>query len=99
AIEKQTGHGFLYSRKMVDEAPRVTLDVKNEPLSRVLASCFKDNLLNYSIDNNTIIVTKKPVVLKKPEVEIANQVLPPVIISGVVTNKDGDPLVGVSVMV
>ncbi len=100
AIEKQTGYGFLYSRKMLDEAPRITLDVKNQSVDKVLQSCFKDNLLKYSIENNTIIITKRSGVEIKPAVQsVFNAPPPPVIISGLVTNKDGDALAGVSVIV
>ena len=55
-IERQTGYGFLFTKKMLKDAGRVTLDVKNEPVNDVLHQCFIEQPLNYTIQNYTIVI-------------------------------------------
>ncbi len=67
AIQKQTGYGFFYDPALLAEAKRVTLSFQNAPLSEVLVLVFKNQPLEYSIENKTILVAKKksPVNTKK----------------------------------
>ena len=94
-IEKQTGYGFLYTKKMVKDAGRVTLDVKNEPVNDVLHYCFSKLPLNYTIENNTILISRKlDATHPLPD-------LPQALISvhGIVKDEKGNPLAGVSVII
>jgi TonB-linked SusC/RagA family outer membrane protein len=95
-IEKQTGYGFLFSKKMFRNAPKVNINVKDVPLNEALQYCFKGQPLDYSIENNTIVITQKTVrieVVEEAPLNIRIQ------ISGRVTDKEGNPLAGVSVVV
>lgn len=93
-IERQTGIGFFYNKSMLQELKRVSIHVKDVPVPDVLKQCFKEQPLDYSIQNNTIVITKKSVT---PE---NNFKLPPLIdVRGLVTNADGQPLSSVSVIV
>src|SRR4051812_48430675 len=54
SIRKQTGYQFLYNNQMLDNAPRVTLQLTNATLEETLESCLKDQVLSYSIVGKTI---------------------------------------------
>lgn len=104
-VERQTGVGFLYTRKMVKGLPRVTVDVKNTSVEELLNECFKGQPLEYSIDKNTIVINRK---IERPESIIPVQLLspepalplpPPIEIHGSVTDEQGNALANVSVVV
>ncbi|MEJ7779648.1 MAG: STN domain-containing protein [Daejeonella sp.] len=61
AIQKQTGYGFFYDPTLLTKAKPVTLNVVNAPLSDVLAVVFKNQPSAYSIENKTILASKKNV--------------------------------------
>ena len=61
AIQQQTGFGFFYDQKLLAQAEPVSLNVKNAPLSDVLNTIFESQSLEYSIENKTILVSKKKV--------------------------------------
>lgn len=95
-IEKQTGVGFLYTQKMLQDVPTVDINVRNMPLNEVLQHCFKGQLLEYSIRNNTIVIKRKPVTVSV----ITPPLLPVVItITGKVTDENGNPVASVSVVI
>lgn len=91
-IEKQTGYGFLYTQKMLQNAGKVTLDVKDEPVGEVLQTCFSNQPLQYFIQNNTIIISEKKTI-PVPTMEV-----PVIVVSGQVNDEEGKPLAGVSVV-
>ena len=98
-IEKQTGYGFLYTKKMLKDAAKVTLDVKDKPINDVLLLCFKEQALNYSIENNTIVISKKPEVQSgQADLSQASQA-PLVTIHGTVKDEAGNALAGVSILI
>lgn len=99
-VKKQTGYVFFYNYSLLQNARKVTLDVKDAPLQEVLALCFKDQPLDYVIENKTIIITERV----KPRVP--DQVGSPVVIenagveiTGKVVTKEGEVLVSASVVV
>ena len=93
-IERQTGYGFLFSKNLIEDANKVTLNVKNEPVDDVLQMCFLKQPLNYTIENNTIVISRK-------YSAIDFQSLSPLRINvkGVVIDDSGKPLEGASVQV
>lgn len=97
-IERQTGHGFLYTKAMLADFPLVTIKVKNESVDEVLDVCFKGHPLDYSIENNTIIVKRK-VLSKFTPVSEPKNMPPPVDITGRVVSQQREPLQNVSVTV
>lgn len=98
-IEKQTGYGFLYTRKMLQDAPKVSLKVTDMPLGKVLQQCFEGQPLEYSIQSNTIIIKKRtitaPVVIPAPVQQVANGIT----VTGKVTDNKGNPIPSVSVVI
>src|SRR5690349_20924111 len=51
-IRKQTGYNFFYADEVVNNAKKVSLDVKKETVEKVLDLCFTDQQLAYSIAEN-----------------------------------------------
>lgn len=98
-IEKQTGYGFLYTKKMLNEAGRVSLDVRNEPVKKVLEKCLNQLPLSFSIEDNTIIISRT----KEEEHPLSSGFLSMEelfkSISGTVKDEKGNPISGVSVVV
>lgn len=88
-IQAQTSYDFLYNADDLKTSKPITLNVKNTNLKDALDDCFKNQPLAYTIENTTILITRKPL----PEVE---QVLKKTI-TGVVTDTTGVPLPGVTV--
>ncbi len=58
-ITQQTGYGFFVTGSMLQETKPVTIDVKNTELNDVLALIFKDQPVSFSIENKSVVVTKK----------------------------------------
>lgn len=58
-IRKQTGFDFLYNNRLLKHTTKVTLNVRNLPLNETLTEIFKDQPLDYSIYENTIILKRK----------------------------------------
>jgi TonB-linked SusC/RagA family outer membrane protein len=98
-IERQTGYGFLYTKEMLADLPEITIHVRNAPLKEVLNECFKGQSLEYSIDKNTIVITRKFSAAKMPVAELVPSLPPPIEIHGRVVNQQGQPLQNVSVLI
>ena len=96
-IERQAGYGFLYTKTMLSGLPAVTIKVKNAPVNEVLNECFKGQPMEYSIEKNMIVVTRKAAT---DLARLADPALvPPVQIHGRVLSSGGEPLQNVSVII
>jgi TonB-linked SusC/RagA family outer membrane protein len=84
-IMTQTSYHFLYNKQMLEAAKPVNIELTNVSLQEALAKCFEGQPLTYIVENNTVIVKMKEA--------------PPIVITGKVTNKNGDPLPGVSILI
>jgi len=94
AVKNQAGYVFFYDADLIRKSKPVTINVENAPVEKVLAETFKDQPFSWSIENKTITVVKKAVI-EKPAV-----VLPQTIdVHGKITDEEGKPLAGVSVVV
>ncbi|HLX90856.1 MAG TPA: SusC/RagA family TonB-linked outer membrane protein, partial [Puia sp.] len=94
-IERQTGYGFLYTKKMLEDIPAVSIHVEKASIADVLKQCFSGKRLDYSIENNMIVIRRKDSVTNQQQTNS----FPPTDIHGRVTDSTGAPLEGASVSV
>lgn len=92
-ITRQTGYIFWYENKLVRDAKKVTIEVRNGNLDDVLKSCLNNQDLDYAIVGNTVVIKEK----NAPAPNIARP--PTVDVHGTVTDASGKPLIAVSVTV
>ena len=87
-IKQQTGYVVFYDQDLLVKTKRVTLTVKNLELEPFLRKALDDQPLDYSIENKTIIISRKIMPDKVP------YVLPMKIpaVSGVITDEKGRPV-------
>lgn len=85
-IENRTSYKFFYKDSQVENLPLVTLKAENLTLAEILKTFFAKTELNYQITGNQIVITQKEQIRKER------------VISGKVTDKLNEPLVGVAVM-
>lgn len=93
-IQKQAGYQFVYNNRLMQGMNRITIQVKNAPVEKVLQLCFSDQPLTYAIIDKTIIVRSKE--NKKLDDEPAPLAID---IRGQVEDEEGRPLFGVNVSV
>jgi TonB-linked SusC/RagA family outer membrane protein len=91
-IRKQTGYQFLYTTRMVENARKVTIQVKDAELEDVLNRCFKEQPFTYEIKDKTIIIKSRTE--GSTPVNISH---PPIDIKGRLVNDKGEPVAGASV--
>jgi TonB-linked SusC/RagA family outer membrane protein len=91
AIKNQTGYTFFYDANLLQEAKSVTLNVKNEPLERVLEQMFEEQPFSWSIVNKTITIIKRPIQHTNSNPEV-NLLPPPIEVKGIVVNESGEPV-------
>ena len=94
-LKKQTGLNFIYTRDLLQRAGKITIDVKNESLERVLDLILKDQPLTYALVDEYIVIRKKDIAPKAEQVTNNN----PRIIQGTVINAKGEAVAGATVSV
>lgn len=98
-IKQQTGYVVFYDQALVDRAKPVTVQAENEPLEAFLKNVLEGESLDFSIEQKAIVITKREKEISSPEVKAAIVSKPPDEITGRVTNKEGEPLVGASIVI
>ena len=88
-IQRQSGYSFWYKTRQLDQAAKVTLDLKNATLEEALRQCFKDQPFDYFIVEQNVVI--------RPRLVTTEDIAPLVQIKGKVTTTGGKPLGGVSV--
>lgn len=95
-IESQTDYLFVYNANKVNLDKKVSIDVANETVSRVLDQVFGESDVNYVLQGKNILLTTK-----KMEKEVESQAVSQagtVEIRGRVVDASGEPLIGASVV-
>jgi iron complex outermembrane receptor protein len=92
-IEKQSGYSFWYKTELIQKSERVTISMRESTLEEVLAKCFVNQPLEYSIVDKTVVLQAK----KLPKPILPARILE--LIKGQVSGPDGKPLIGVTVVV
>ncbi|WP_305661004.1 SusC/RagA family TonB-linked outer membrane protein [Daejeonella sp.] len=100
-IKKQTGYGFFFQKELISLAKPVTINAVDEDLSDVLATLFKDQPLEFSIKNKTILVLKRTASVMIPESNLINisdlLEVKDIVVKGQITDAQGVTLPGVSI--
>lgn len=102
AIKKQTNYVFFYRNDDLSKAKPVTIELKDVPLETALENLFKDQPLTYSIEGKTIIVNARAGIenhVADLRGEYINTAPPPIDITGRITNEQGQPLAGASIII
>ncbi|SIR27618.1 TonB-linked outer membrane protein, SusC/RagA family [Mucilaginibacter lappiensis] len=89
-IHLQSGFSVFYNAKLLKKAVPVNVHLQNADLSDVLKQCFQDQPFSYVVNNNTIVVTPKPV---------AGKPVQAITITGQVKDEKGLPLPGVTIKI
>ncbi|HRN56558.1 MAG TPA: SusC/RagA family TonB-linked outer membrane protein, partial [Agriterribacter sp.] len=99
-IEKQTGYHFLYDKLQMKDIVIKHIAVSNASVEQVLNESFEGLPLSYKIIRRTIVVKRNKQVAVAPLVaNVSPPVRQDIIITGLVTNPDDEPLANVSVLV
>jgi TonB-linked SusC/RagA family outer membrane protein len=93
-IQQRSDYQFLYNDEDLSTVPPVSLAVYDATVPEILRICFKGSPLDYKIVKKTVVVLLKP--HQDPQENIPVPV-PEHTIRGLVRDKSGGPLVGVSV--
>jgi len=93
AIELQTDLGFVYNLNEIKDAKKVSIAVYNTSVEEVLDQVLSDSGLSYEIEKDVIII-KPGQHSHKVQAEVQNERQ----IKGYVTDNNGEPLIGVSVV-
>lgn len=100
-IRKQTGYSFVYTESELSRASKVTIQVSNSSLDRVLSLCFQNQPLTYTIVDKIVVV--KPRQESRTAVPVVNTVAvadpKKISMRGRVLSEKGDPLAGATITV
>lgn len=94
SIEKQSEFYFLYSENLIDVERKVNITIENKKIEQALNLIFEGTNVNYSIRDRIIVLTTPEV--RTVELDVLQQQKK---VSGIVTDSDGKPLPGVTVLV
>jgi hypothetical protein len=83
----QSGYNFVYTAQTLEGVKKVNVKLRNVSLKEALEVCFEDQPITYVIQQNTVVVQRKPQVQKPLYIEV----------KGKVTDENGLPLPGISV--
>ncbi|TKG92932.1 SusC/RagA family TonB-linked outer membrane protein [Puteibacter caeruleilacunae] len=97
-IESKTDFRFIFQNERLNLDEKIDIKVQDESVEDILRALFKERNINYLItDNNLIIVN--PVRKEKENISINEAGQQVGSVKGNVTDENGDPLPGVSVVV
>ncbi len=96
-VKKQTGFLAVYNESLLTVSNPINISCTNMPLNEFMAEVLKDQSIQFSIRENTIILEKK--IEKENKKSIINELVTSPPINGIVRGPDGKPLAGVNVVV
>jgi TonB-linked SusC/RagA family outer membrane protein len=88
-VEKQTPFKFFYRNSQVEAMPKVSIEVKDQPITSVLNTVFSKTNLTYIFNDKQIVIQQRAA--GQPGSQTIK-------ITGIVVDKNQVPLAGVSVM-
>ena len=94
AIEAKSGYSFLVRSNDVNLKEIISIDAENKTVREVLIQLFKQSQIEFEIKGKSISIFKPQT--KQKQDPATKQVRN---INGVVTDKNGDPVIGASILV
>ncbi len=95
-IEAKTDYMFIYQLDVYDFNKMISLNVKNEPIKKVLDMIFENQLEYEVIDNKVLLKAKEKIPTKEntilEEIEVQKRT-----INGNVSDSEGNPLPGAAI--
>ncbi len=91
-IEDQSGYFFIYNNEFVDVYQRIDIDVKEQSINNLLDRIFADQNIQYRIENRKIILSPSSSLKRLQQKQQQESV------NGKVTDSNGAPLPGVTVV-
>lgn len=102
-VEKQTDYTFVYRNNVLQSKSKVTCVCKDWPLEKALNQVFSSLGVQYSFNNNTIVLVKgKTENAEQQTVKAAGKTASAPVkgkVSGLVRDANGEPIIGASVFV
>lgn len=96
-INEKIGYDFFYDAEIFDGMPKVSVNVKNAEIDKVLSLCFSNLPFNYTINSKIVTIRKISRDTNKDNRNIPAQ--QPGRISGKIVDERGDPLPGASIRI
>lgn len=94
AIEQQSDFHFYYNSILVDTEKKVSVNVRNKDVFNILETLFKNSDVSYKVIDKDVILTKE-----KEAARPAGQQQAKKRITGTVTDKNGESIIGANVSV
>ena len=95
-IENQSEFFFLFNQKLVNVDRKVDIDVKNKRIKDILANLFAGEDINCLVMDRQILLSPKYIA---ETVNVTRDRQPQeIVVTGKVTDKDGNPLPGVTIL-
>lgn len=91
-LTEVTGKNFVYSADILEQKGRVSVAVENERLEKVLDRCLKEKGLEYTFQDDVVLIY-----LQNEKVSQGEKVKKR-LVRGVVRDQQGEPLVGATVV-
>ncbi|WP_259071822.1 TonB-dependent receptor domain-containing protein [Mucilaginibacter sp. X4EP1] len=95
-IEQQSGYDVFLQTELLNKSTKVSIDVKNTPMDKVLDKVFKNQPFTYAIVGHTIVLKEKTTV--KTVTAITSAIAASIVTGKVVDADTKEPLVGASVL-
>ncbi|SMC57263.1 TonB-linked outer membrane protein, SusC/RagA family [Pedobacter nyackensis] len=96
-INSQTGYDFLFSADILKDAKTVTIQARNEELNTVLQRIFRGQPLDFSIENKSVVISKKTEGILEKIINALN--LTNIDVTGIVLDEQGRSLPGATAIV
>ncbi|MDD4225138.1 MAG: TonB-dependent receptor [Mariniphaga sp.] len=99
SIERQTEYRFFYNNDEVDVSRKTIVGGYKKPVLKILAKAFENLPYSYKEQENKLILIELDEKKINRDIQKLPPASPPVIVTGKVTDTEGNPLSGVSVTV
>ena len=92
-IKNQAGVFFFYDAAVLKDAKPVSIELKDVTLQTALNEIFKDQLLTWVLEDKTVTV------IKRGAKDEPAQPPPPILVRGIITDAESNPISGASVLI